>query len=130
MIRRSFSFIPGIGDKTEKMLWAAAVFTWDDLSETKTRFPNDLKTSVSIEPFLDCDPSKVVHVVSPYVTESTWIGPINYTPKNGVSNEDRQRYAEIRKRYKITHLQEIFEGLKEFPKVRFKDSMLIRFGGI
>jgi hypothetical protein len=100
------------------------------LAKRKPDFQMTTKTSVSIEPFLDCDPSKVVHVVSPYVTESTLIGPINYTPKNGVSNEDRQRYAEIRKRYEITHLQEIFEGLKEFPKVRFKDSMLIRFGGI
>jgi hypothetical protein len=27
--------------RQKKMLWAAAVFTWDDLSETKTRFPND-----------------------------------------------------------------------------------------
>ena len=33
MIQNSFKFIPGIGDKTEKMLWAASVFTWDDLSK-------------------------------------------------------------------------------------------------
>jgi predicted flap endonuclease-1-like 5' DNA nuclease len=48
MIRSSFIFIRGIGDKTEKVLWAAGVFTWDDLSATKNRLPNDLKTSVSV----------------------------------------------------------------------------------
>ncbi|GAG35826.1 unnamed protein product [marine sediment metagenome] len=37
------------------------------------------------------------------------LGPMNYIPKNGAVNEDAQQYAEIRKRYEIGHLQEIFE---------------------
>jgi hypothetical protein len=51
---------------------------------------------------------------------------MNYIPKNGIPNEFRQQYAEIRKRYEIGHLQEIFESLKEFPKLRFKDSVTIK----
>ena len=31
VIRSSFTFIPGIGNKTEKMLWTAGIFTWNDL---------------------------------------------------------------------------------------------------
>lgn len=100
------------------------------LESLRYAYENDFKTSVSIEPFLDYDPSKLVHAVSPYVTESIWLGPMNYIPQNGISNEDAQQYSEIRKRYEISHLQEIFEGLKDFPKIRFKDSMLIRLAGI
>ena len=111
MIRSSFGFIPRMAAKTGKVLRAAGAFAWYDPSERKNRPPNDFKASVSIEPFLDCDPSKLVHVVSPYVTESIWVGPINYIPKNGVSNEDTQQYTEIRRRYEISHLKEVFEGL-------------------
>lgn len=37
MIQNSFKFIPGIGDKTEKILWANGVFTWDDLNKATNR---------------------------------------------------------------------------------------------
>lgn len=130
MIRSSFGFIPRMAAKTGKVLRAAGASAWYDPSERKNRPPNDFKASVSIEPFLDCDPSKLVHVLSPYATESIWVGPKDYLPKNGVSNEDTQQYAEIRRRYEISRLQELFEGLKQSPKIRFKDSVLIRFGGI
>lgn len=93
-------------------------------------YEKDYKTSVSIEPFLDYDPSRLVYIVSPYVTESIWLGPMNYIPKNGLSNVFGQQYVEIRKKYEICHLREVFEGLKEFPRLRFKDSMLIRLAGI
>jgi DNA repair photolyase len=43
------------------------------------------KTSVSIEPFLDYDPAPLVDIVSPFVTESVWVGPMNYIPRNGIS---------------------------------------------
>ena len=86
----------------------------------------DFKTSVLIEPFLDYYPMKLVHILSPYITESIWLGPMNYIHRNGVSDEYAQQYAEIRKRYEIGHLQEIFEDLKDLPQIRFKDSMLIR----
>lgn len=53
MIRSSFSFIPGIGDKTEKMLWAAGVFTWDDLSKRKNRLQIGKDKRVRIEEYLE-----------------------------------------------------------------------------
>ena len=89
-------------------------------------YERNFKTSVSVEPYLDYDPSKLIHVVLPYVTESVWLGPMNYIPQNGVSNEVRQQYTEIRRRYEINRLKQIFESLKECPKLRFKDSMTIK----
>ena len=53
MIRSSFSFIPGVGHKTESMLWAAGVFTWDDLSERKDRLQVGRDKRVRIEEYLE-----------------------------------------------------------------------------
>jgi len=96
------------------------------MESLKYAYEKGFRTSVSIEPFLDYSPMKLVHIVSPFVTESIWLGPMNYISKNGISNGTSQQYAEIRKRYEIGHLREIFEDLKDFPKIRFKDSMTIR----
>jgi len=87
-----------------------------------------LRTSVSIEPFLDYDPSGLVELVSGYVTESVWLGPMNYIPRNGISLQDRPRYEEIRERYEIHRLRAIYEDLRETPRIRFKDSMTNRLG--
>jgi DNA repair photolyase len=94
----------------------------------KYAYNNSFKTSVSIEPFLDYDPIKLIELVLPFVTESIWIGPMNYIPKNGIPNEDRPKYEEIRSRYELNHLKNIFESLKDYPTIRFKDSMAIRLG--
>jgi DNA repair photolyase len=96
------------------------------LKSLKYAYENGFKTSVSIEPFLDYNPKTLATVLSPYVTESIWLGPMNYILKNSISLEDKQQYEEIRKKYEINHLKEIFEDLKDFPKIRFKDSMTLR----
>jgi len=96
------------------------------LKSLKYAYEKGFKTSVSIEPFLDYTPQTLVNKLSPYITESIWLGPMNHIPKNGIPNEDKQQYAEIRKKYKIDHLKEIFEDLKDFPLIRFKDSMINR----
>lgn len=84
------------------------------------------KTSVSIEPFLDYDPAPLVDLVLPFVTESVWVGPMNYIPRNGISGKDRRRYDEIRSQYEVDHLREIYTCLKDLPRLRFKDSMMNR----
>lgn len=94
----------------------------------KYAYENGFKTSVSIEPFLDYNPKTLVTVLLLYVTESIWLGPMNYIPKNSIPYEDKQQYTEIRKKYETNHLKEIFDDLKDFPKIKFKDSMTIRLG--
>lgn len=89
-------------------------------------FKEGFKTSVSIEPFLDYEPPKLVNTLAPYITESIWLGPMNYIPRNNISEKDKPQYEKIRKNYEISHLKELFEGLKDFPKFRFKDSMIIK----
>jgi hypothetical protein len=89
----------------------------------KYAYENEFKTSVSVEPFLDYIPQILVRKLSPFVTESIWLGPMNYIPQNGISSKDEHQYIEIRKRYDINHLKNIYEDLKDFPLIRFKDSM-------
>lgn len=92
-------------------------------------FKKSYKTSVSIEPFLDYEPKKLVRILAPYITESIWIGPMNYIPRNNIPEEVKFQYDKIRENYEIDHLKEIFNELKDFTlKIRFKDSMLIKLG--
>lgn len=94
----------------------------------KYAYQAGFKTSVSIEPFLDYDPGNLVEIVSPFITESIWLGPMNYVPRNGISTQDKHFYEEIRERSDVGRLRAIYEDLKEVPKIRFKDSIANRLG--
>jgi len=98
------------------------------LESLKYAYNMDFKTSVSIEPFLDCTPQTLINVLSPYVTESIWLGPMNYIPLNNIHESDRHYYNNIRDNYAIKHLQEIYGELKDNPIIRFKDSIKNRLG--
>ena len=98
----------------------------DRLESLILAYKEKFRTSVSIEPFLDNNPQQLVHEVAPYVTESIWIGPMNYIPRNNISEEDQPIYDHMRKNIDVSHLKEIYEDLKDFPKIRFKDSMKIK----
>ena len=84
------------------------------------------KTSVSIEPFLDYIPQNLVTDLQPYITESIWIGPMNHIPRNNILPENIKKYDEIRKNYEASHLQEIYDELKNNELIRFKDSFLYK----
>jgi DNA repair photolyase len=118
-----------ITSKDNRLLsfWESIAPTFMERLESLTyAFKEGFKTSVSIEPFLDYEPQKLVKIMSPYITESLWLGPMNYIPKENISKYDEPEYQKIRKNYEISHLREIFEDLKDLPKIRFKDSMLIK----
>ena len=91
-------------------------------------FEKKYKTSVSIEPFLDYDPSALVEIVAPFTTESIWIGRMNYIPRRVPSKKDSPYYEEIRKNYEDDHLWEIYNKLKYHSLIRFKDSIRIQLG--
>jgi hypothetical protein len=124
-----FRFTITSADDQLLSFWEPNAPTFEErLKSLRYAYEKGFKTSVSIEPFLDYDPKKLVIILSPYVTESIWLGPMNYIPTGGIPDEDSQEYTEIRKRYEIDHLKDIFEDLKHYPRIRFKDSMTIRLG--
>jgi len=89
-------------------------------------FAKEYKTSVSIEPFLDHDPETLVELVAPYSTESIWIGIMNYIPRRGIPRSHTTFYEAARRNCERQHLMKIYENLKDFPKIRFKDSIRFR----
>ena len=89
----------------------------------ESAFSENFKTSVSIEPFLDHDPQVLVGMVAPYSTESIWIGKMNYIPRNHLPESSLSFYHEIRKNTEKAHLLKIYNDLKDYPKIRFKDSI-------
>jgi len=93
------------------------------LSSLKYAFKKGYKTSVSIEPFLDYDPLPLINTISPYVTESIWLGIMNYIPRNNLRKNEILYYEQIRENYEIENLKDLFERFQDLPKIRWKDSI-------
>jgi DNA repair photolyase len=93
------------------------------LKSLQFAFNKGYKTSVSIEPFLDYNPEDLINAISPYVTESIWLGIMNYIPRNNLPKKEIAYYDLIRENYDKNHLREIYQNFKNFPKVRWKDSI-------
>lgn len=109
--------------------WEPGAPTYEErMTSLKYAYNSGFKTSVSIEPFLDYTPQVLVQNVAPYVTESIWLGPMNYISRNGISIDDERMYEELRKNYDYEHLLQIYNELREIPLIRFKDSMNNRLG--
>jgi DNA repair photolyase len=80
------------------------------LDSLKYAFHAKFKTSISIEPCLMPDPRDLVEMLRPYVTESIWIGTMNYCGAG----------------LPFTSLENVRNWVKWFPNnllVRFKDSV-------
>ncbi|MFX0199824.1 MAG: radical SAM protein [Candidatus Hodarchaeota archaeon] len=90
----------------------------------KYAFQKGFKTSVSIEPFLDYDPSELVENITHFTTDSIWIGRMNYIPRKNLSKDEEPYYYEIRKNYETHHLWELYTRLNGNSKIRFKDSII------
>jgi len=98
------------------------------LASLKYAFRRGFKTSVSIEPFLDNDPTELVETIAPFTTESIWIGRMNYIPRKNLTEEEKTYYNKIRRNYETSHLWKIYNKLKGHPLIRFKDSITIQLG--
>jgi len=100
----------------------------DRFTSLQHAYENDFKTSVSIEPFLDHTPQTLIDMLSPFVSESIWLGPMNYIAQNGIADVDKSYYENIRNNSRTERLWEIYHDLKDNPIIRFKDSMNNRLG--
>jgi DNA repair photolyase len=98
------------------------------MDSLKYAFMKKFKTSVSIEPFLDYNPRELVEMIAPFITESIWIGRMNYIPRKIPSKKIAPFYCKIRRNYTRAHVRELYDDLKDHPKVRFKDSVRIQLG--
>lgn len=81
------------------------------------------KTSVSIEPFLDKNPIQLIIRVYPFVSDTIWLGKMNYIDRKNLTNAEKKFYNSIRKNFTVTNLKEIINKLMKFKKIRYKDSI-------
>lgn len=90
-------------------------------------FTNGYRTSVSIEPYLDYDPLPLINEIQPFVTESIWLGRMNYIAKEGLSKQEKKIYDQVRENYELFHLKELVQRVSCNPKIRLKDSIKNKF---
>jgi len=93
------------------------------LKSLQFAFKKGYKTSVSIEPFLDYNPEDLINTISPYITESIWLGIMNYIPRNNLRKIEIPFYNSIRENYSEKHLREIYQTFNDSPKIRWKNSI-------
>ena len=91
----------------------------------KFAFKEGFKTSVSVEPFLDEDPYILVEMLYPYITESIWIGKMNYVYSNNINSDLIDFYNHIKYINYKKNLLKILEKARNYDTsiVRIKDSI-------
>jgi hypothetical protein len=52
MIKNTFVFIPGIGEKTEEAFWKKGILTWDDFKEKSSNLNLNINKKRNIEEYL------------------------------------------------------------------------------
>ena len=104
--------------------WEEGAPTFEErLEALKHAYKMKFKTSVSIEPFLDHDPVPLVKKLYPFISETIWIGKMNYIDRKDTQDREFEFYDAIRENNRINNIQEIINKLKQFKKVRYKDSI-------
>ena len=80
-------------------------------------------TSVSMEPLLDStNVVETVGTLAPYVTGTIWIGMMNRIDSRVIEGTDPVEIARIKAGQTPERVAEIYEALKDHPKIRWKES--------
>ncbi len=117
-----FRFTIGSIDSKILDFWEPGAPTFEErLEALKVAYKNNFKTSISIEPFLDFNPVPLVEKLRPFVTESIWIGRMNYIDRKNLIVQEMQQYDTIRKNYSLKNVQLIHKTYKNDPLIRWKD---------
>ena len=123
-----FRFTITSDDNELLRFWEPGAPLFEDRVEAlKYAHKKGFKTSISIEPFLS-DPVRIIEKIKKYVTESIWVGPMNYIKAKGLTKEEKIYYDNIRKLVETENLIELKEKLDAFEQVRLKDAFLNHLG--
>jgi DNA repair photolyase len=99
----------------------------------KYAYEKGFKTSVSCEPMLDNNIRAVVDKVSPYVTDSIWIGKANYLLRrlrmnNCDTKETIRRAREIIEWQSDKNIINLYKKYRTNKKIKWKESIKIIVG--
>lgn len=119
-----FRFTIGSLDNDTLKFWepGAPSFT-ERFQSLQYAFNKGYKTSISIEPMLErAHLFSLVRILDPYITESIWIGTMNYISTK-IPNEEWKYYKEARATRDPRFLRQIKGLFSHNSKIRWKDSI-------
>ncbi|MCU4799775.1 DUF429 domain-containing protein [Halobacteria archaeon HArc-gm2] len=69
MLKNTFTFIPGIGEQTERELWQKGITTWEDLEQHTQEVPHNRVSAPAIQKYLSDAQEAVEEADASYFTE-------------------------------------------------------------
>ncbi len=124
-----FRFTIGSLNNDVLKFWEPNAPSFDErLASLKFAYAQGFKTSVSCEPALDGNTYELVQKLSPYVTDSIWIGLANRLKGNlklnGYGDAETKGMADnLKKLQNKEWVYELSDKLAANPKIRWKDSI-------
>lgn len=127
--RITFRFSIGSTDDAVLSLWEPGAPRFDERIEClKIAYSRGFQTSISIEPMLEGDVDALIAAVTPFVTDTIWLGKINRLKSNLTFNGYNSPEMIIRAESLIASqsdvaIKAIYDRNRENLKMRFKESI-------
>jgi DNA repair photolyase len=122
-----FRFTIGAMDDTILRFWEPGAPSYGErLASLVHAFETGYRTSVSIEPMLDSDHTvELVDSLYPFVNDTIWLGVMNHIKKDVQidSPETAQAVEAIMAGQADDRIREIYNNLKDCPKIRWKSQI-------
>lgn len=124
-----FRFTIGSADDKVLKYWEPNAPSFQErLESVKLAYSMGYQVSISCEPYLDLYIDKVIDAVSPFVTETIWIGKANNLMArlkiNGHKDQETlARAKQLMEWQSDANILKLYERLKGNPLIRWKDSI-------
>ena len=119
-----------IGSLNDDVLkfWEPGAPGYEERKESlKYAFDKGFQTSVSCEPILDEDIFLMVRKLLPYITDTIWLGKMNFIkPRVDTSEwepDDWDYLSKVQNVIEDKFILELYEEFKDNPKVKWKESV-------
>jgi len=121
-----FRFTIGAMDNNLLSFWEPGAPSFKNrMLALSSAYENGFRTSVSIEPMVDAENvENLVFEVQPYITETIWVGKMNYLGRIHLdSYETAAALEKVKKSQSDDRILEIVQNLRDVPQVYWKDSI-------
>lgn len=122
----TFRFTIGVMDEGLRALWEPGVPSFTErLASLRHAYEAGFQTSVSCEPLLEpWNARKLVDRLSPFVTDSIWIGKINHFGRHvrWKVPADHPEFVRLKEWQTAGKVKEVAKALEGLPLVKWKDS--------
>jgi len=123
-----FRFTIGSKHNTHLKFWEPGAPTFEErLKSLKYAYNKGFQTSISMEPKLDVDVKGVIDELIPYVTDTIWIGNLNFMESRvdkKVWTKDTKLFKGLVEDTQTQHfIETLYDHYKDNPKIKWKESI-------